>query len=190
VLPLYLAQIAYSNYNMEQSPIKIMLDDFGKKVVEAAQRNLGATRTVNGKKRRSVASGTLKESLTFENKTRYNKPILQFKAKGDASKYAKYVHDGRKPNSKPPPVEPILKWMKIKPIRLRKEGGGFAKVTEAGLRGAAFAIAKSIGKKGIPAVPYFSEAIDSELEKAGPSFILALKKEIEFRLVFNPNKKK
>lgn len=164
--------------------IRELLDRFGADVVAAAQRNLGATRTVRGKKRRSVATGTLKDNLTFKNRTRYNNPILEFTAKGRAKDYAGFVHDGRKPGSRPPPVEPILKWMRVKPIRLRSREGGFVKATEQGMRSAAFAIARSIGRRGIEPNPYFSDAITSELEKYGPDFLAALKKEIENRLVF------
>lgn len=52
-----------------------------------------------------------------------------------AEDYFVYVDDGRKPNSTPPPVAPIKEWCKQKGIE----------------EGAAYAIAKSIGKNGIPA---------------------------------------
>lgn len=167
----------------DKGALEAMLDVFGKNVVEAAQRNLGADRQVGGRKRRAVASGKLKDSLTFKRLVRYGNPMVTFTTKtAETKKYADVVEYGRRPNRKPPPVEAILDWMRIKPVRLRKPGGGFIKVTEAGKRSAAYAIARSIGKRGIPGVFYFNDAVQSELEKAGPQFILALQKEIELRL--------
>ena len=52
-----------------------------------------------------------------------------------AEDYFVYVDEGRKKNSTPPPVAPIKEWCKSKGIE----------------EGAAYAIAKAIGKNGIPA---------------------------------------
>jgi len=166
--------------------ISNLLDRFGTEAVERAMRNLGATRTVNGRKVRRVASGKLKNDLTFKIKSRYNKPTVIFTTKSDVTgRYADVIEYGRKPNSKQPPVEPIIQWMKIKGIRLRNAQGSFVKGSEADIRRAAFNIARKIGKRGITGIRYFNEAVSDTLEEFNEEFIAVMNKEIELRLQLN-----
>lgn len=176
---------------MAQAEVKKLMDELGAAVVIRAQRNLGASRKVNGKNRRSVASGNLKESLTFKNQTRYGNPILLFTAEGTAKEYAQYVHDGRRPGAKPPPISPIEQWIKIKGIRPRDpKTKKFLPMTYKNRKGdtvsrtlgMAIAMSKSIGIKGIPANPYFSDALETELELRGPEFLEAMTKDLDARL--------
>jgi len=167
---------------MPSDAIIILTESIAQDVVEAAQRELGATRVVKGKRRRSVASGTLKNSLTYSATARYNNPVIQFGASGKAADYIRYVNDGRRKGAKMPPIAPILQWMRIKPIRLRKAGGGFIKKTPEAERAAAWSIARAISKKGIEPFPFFANAIESVLDKRGKEYEEAIKKEIEFRL--------
>ena len=170
----------------EPTEIEKMLNDFGTDVVERAMRNLGATRTVNGRKRRAVASGRLKDSLTYKLRIRYNKPTIDFTTNStETQQYADIVEFGRKPGSKQPPVEPIIRWMKTKPVKLRAKGGGFVKQTEEGLRRAAWAISASIGRRGIPPLRYYRDAIEDALDQRGQDFLDALQKELETRLLLN-----
>jgi len=68
--------------------------------------------------------------------------------------------------TKQPPLDPILRWMKVKPIRLRDpETGSFIKQTESGLRSAAFLIARAIKKKGIASLKYYEIAYKDTLPK-------------------------
>lgn len=173
------------------SALNPVVEEFAIAVVDRAKRNLGATRTVGGKQRRSVNTGTLRDSLTYVNKSRYGGNTVQFTAEGKAKIYASFVHDGRKPGATPPPVTPILEWVKKKPIRIRdKVTNKFKKMGEKHPKydgtvdqvGLAFAIAKSIGKKGIAAFPYFADAVKEELEIRGPLFLDALERELELRL--------
>lgn len=137
---------------------------FAAKVVERAQRNLGTSRTVQGKKRRAVATGTLKKNLTYIVKEEAGQVTLTFTAKGAAEKYAKYVEFGRRPNRKAPPMEDIKQWMKKKPIRVRRNGR-IVKQTNEVVEQAAWAIAKKIGRDGIPALNYYEEAIQDTVEE-------------------------
>ena len=169
--------------------LKETVDSIGRDVVEAAQRNLGATRKINGKTRRRVASGKLKNGLDFKNLTRYNKPVLQFGVDDEKLKeYADVIEFGRRPNKKGPPVAPIIEWMNIKGIRPRSKDGGFVKLpasaeARANLqRSIAWSISRSIGKKGIVGIKYYTEALESVLEKRGPELLDAYAKEIETRL--------
>jgi hypothetical protein len=158
-----------------------ILDNFAVAVVERAQRNLGATRTVNGKKRRAVSSGNLKNSLSFVRSETNNFQFVNFTATGTARQYANMVEYGRRKGATPPPIDPIMKWIKTKPVRLQKKGGGFVKMTPQAIRSAAFAISKSIGKNGIPAVMYYNNAVQEELADRGPQFLEALQKELTTR---------
>lgn len=166
----------------QSDEILLTLNSIGQDIVEAAQRELGATRTVNGKKRRSVATGRLKDSLSFRATARYNNPVLEFSATGEAANYLRFVVEGRKKGARMPPIEPILKWMSIKRIRVRKPGGGFDKETPEKRRALAWNIARSISVKGIPANPFYSTAIENVLERRGKEFLDTLNKEIELRL--------
>ena len=151
-------------------------------VIEAAQRELGGYRTVNGKKRRSVATGNLKNSLNYSFTKRYNNPVLSFSASGKAGEYLRYVTEGRRKGAKMPPLEPIMEWMRIKPIRLKSKSGAFIKNTPEAFKAAAFNIARSISKKGIEPFSFYGNAIQSVLDKRGKEYEEASKKEIEFRL--------
>ena len=152
-------------------------------VIPRAQRNIGATQSVREtnasgtrtRQRRRVASGTLKESLTFFIKKGAGQTKLTFTAKGKAKQYADVIEQGRRPNRTPPPTEEIYQWMKGKalnnkgetikgrPIRLRGKTGGFVKQTDEGIRSAAFLIARKIGRYGITGIHYMQEAVDDSL---------------------------
>lgn len=166
--------------------INKLLDQFGSEVVERAARNLGAYRTIDGKRRRRVASGRLKSDLTFKIKSRYNNPIISFTTKSrETGQYADVIEYGRKPNSTPPPIAPILKWIEIKGIRPRNEKGGFVKNTESARLSMARAISKSIGRKGIKGIMYYNDAVRDTLDDYGKEFLLALQRDIEIQLQLN-----
>ena len=168
---------------MAEDYLKYALESIAEDVIETAQRELGATRMVRGKKRRSVATGTLKRSLSYNYTIRRNNPVVDFSATGKAAEYLRFVLEGRRNGAKMPPIEPILAWMKVKPIRLRKpNGGGFEKVTPAKLRSAAWTIARSIATRGIEPFPFYANAIESVLDRRGAEIEEAFEKEIEFRL--------
>ena len=104
----------------DQDYILEVLDSIGNDIVEAAQRELGATRTVRGKRRRSVSTGNLKDNLSFKLTRRYGKAVFDFGASGTAANYIRYVIEGRRKGAKMPPISAVEKWMKEKPIRLRR----------------------------------------------------------------------
>ncbi len=155
-----------------------LIDKFGADVVERAMRNLGATRNVNGKKRRAVASGKLKSSLSYSVSIKRGVGSISFGADPSLGIYPQVVETGRGANKKPPPVKSILEWMKIKPIRIRNKQGGFVTATESQKRGVAFTITRSIGKKGIPGLYYYRDAIVDALNENGAEFIKAVADEI------------
>jgi hypothetical protein len=185
---------------MESKHIQDAAKAFGQMVVERAQRNLGATRIVNGKRRRAVSTGTLKNDLTYKPRHRNNKTTIDFTTKSESTRqYADVVEYGRRKGAKVPKIKPIMDWIKRKPIKLKDKNGKFismqpyinsrGKTTDPVL-GAAIAIAKSISKNGTPAVKYFNEAIQTTLDDDdGKLFLDSMEKEIELRLLLNSRKK-
>jgi len=166
--------------------LKPILADWAAEVIVTAQRNLGATVSVKEtnasgtriKKRRRVASGTLKRSLSFFVRKGSGNTSVKFIAKGAAARYADVINQGRRPNSKPPPVYAILQWMKTKPIRIQKKGGGFIKTSEKEKEQYAFLIARKIGKYGIAGTHYFTEAVDQHLPELELSLQYFIEKSI------------
>ena len=110
---------------MRNVSLKEAIERLGAEIVEIATGLIKNEPKVNtGRLRDSLSRRVLDTAMG----TRYTLQIF-------AEDYFVYVDKGRKPNSTPPPVEPIKEWCKQKGIN----------------ENVAYAIAKSIGKKGIPA---------------------------------------
>lgn len=105
--------------------LKEAIELFGKEIVEIAGELIRNEPKVNtGLLMKSLESRAIETAFG----TSYTLLIL-------AEDYFVFVNDGRKPNSKPPPIAPIKEWCEQKGIDVNL----------------AYPIAKSIGKKGIPA---------------------------------------
>ena len=156
-----------------------VLNEMGVAVTDAARRNLG-TRTIGkNKSYGATKSRKLAKSLTFSvsgNDLTFGSPLP----------YAKFIHWGvsgtkkkRKDTpyaytTKQPPIDAILKWMKVKPLRLRDKDGKFVKQTQSKLRSAAFMIARGIKRNGIAGLQYFTEAWETQYPKWQQKIIDAL----------------
>jgi hypothetical protein len=171
------------------------LNEWSQAAIEQAARNIGAFRTVNGKRRRISSSGQLKSSLGFTIAESADGDIL---IKFTSSMfYAAFVQQGVngtevpqgspfsfKEGTKMIPVGDaseswgIRKWMKDKPIRLRDPNTGefvpAMKEIERGKRKgqmmdmkqkAAFGIARSIKRRGIVPMPFMTEGINDLIDK-------------------------
>lgn len=166
------------------------LINWGNDVVEAAQRNIGAFRTVNGKKRRIDNTGTLRKSLGY---------LAKFDANGNATilfrsmvEYGVYLEYGvkgtesgkehdtgfsfKKGTKMVPPGDEsekwgIRAWMKSRPLRIRNAKGEFVKATEARKQSLAFAIAVNIKKHGIAPSRFMRDAIESKLDDLPNEYI-------------------
>lgn len=173
-----------------------LLEELADEVIEVAQKNLGAYRSVkgaNGKtyKRRAVASGNLKNNLGYSIKKIGNTSNIVFSAGGKAKNYYLAVNNGRNGTDRKfndsgktpsmPPSSDIESWMRIKPIRLRG-AKGFIKQTPKGMARAAFAIAKSIKKRGIDPFPYYTDAINEVLEKRIPQWTEEITKQLDLKI--------
>jgi len=172
---------------MATNPITQLMNEFGQEVVERAMLNLGVYRTVNGKKRRAVASDNLRKSLTYRYDNKYKR--IDFFAKGTASEYSVFVEEGRK-KGKRPPTDKILEWMKIKRIQPRNENGSFKKFAtpkakENAMEGIAFNISRAIGARGIKPLFYFRDAVNETMVDFNERFMQALKGEITIAIEEN-----
>lgn len=168
--------------------LRAILDEIGAKVIERAKSNLKIQRTVRGKKARRYASGALYNGLTF-NYIKRGKNIVQWYGvpNGPLEAYADVIEEGRTPGSTPPPIAPIIEWIKRKKItprnykskdKMRKSQ--FIKKTDASIYNAAKQIAKSIGKKGIEGIHYTREAFDDTIPEFMQTMGDAWVKDVEF----------
>jgi hypothetical protein len=198
---------------MANSPLNDLINKFGADVVEKAMQNLGAYRTVKGKKRRAVASDTLRKSLGFYYNSK--KGLLEFFAKGKASNYADFVEQGvngirgnvgspysfksggsggQKVNGMGVMQTAIYEWMSIKGIKPRNANGSFAtfktpEAKENAKKAMAFNIMRSIRRHGIQPLFYWRDAINELVDLYEPQFAEALGKEIKIVIEDNLQKK-
>ena len=116
----------------------------------------------DAKPRTPVNMGLLRKSIVWEVIDKAGSGGIsypQYVRIGTSMQYARPVHDGRAPGSKMPPVAAIAQWVVEKKI-LNVGGKGKRKaVGSKAVRAAAFAIARSIAKKGIPAKPFLKDAL-------------------------------
>jgi hypothetical protein len=173
---------------MNLTDFEKVLGRFAEDVNNAAKRELGS-RKIGKNRSYGVASRSLQKSLTYSLKG----GRVSF---GSPLPYAAFIHwgiNGTRKNrnapysfrSKQPPMEPILQWMKAKPVRLRDASGKFVKQTESRLRSAAFLIARSIKRKGIEELRYYTVALESIVpqyrEELGQALAQDLLRSLEFK---------
>lgn len=146
------------------------LRKYAEELNNAAKRTLG-TRTIGKNKTYGKASGKLQKSLTYSIKG----GVAMFGSPEPSSRFIYWGVNGTEKNrrspmsyrTKQPPIDPILKWMRMKPLRLRdKETGAFIKQTPSKLKSAAFLIARSIKKNGIAGLRYYEKAFEYTYPKA------------------------
>jgi hypothetical protein len=179
--------------NMPKPNYFKVIDEMAKVVIDLMKEDYSRWKQVGNRKRRAVASGTLRNSLAYRLKIKGAAVDITVYAKGDAQNYYEAVEFGRGKNKKAPPVNSILAWMQAKPVVLRDARGKFTKSTQEQKKAVAFLIAKSIGIKGIPARNSFNEAVslvideftDKLSEAYGKDFTISLEK--RFRTDDNDN---
>lgn len=156
---------------MKETDFQKVLAEFAEDVNNAAKRTLGS-RKIGKNRSYGVASRSLQKSLTYQLKG----DRVSF---GSPLPYATFIHwgvNGTRKNRNAPfsykyenpsrkHVDSIVQWMKDKPVRLQAVGGGFIKkVGPRGgdrVRSAAYLIARSIKRKGIAGLRYYSVALES-----------------------------
>lgn len=164
-----------------------VVNDMAKRFVELMQSDYRMKRKVGRNYTNAVASGTLEKSLAYRLKIKGKAIDISIYAKGKASQYFLARENGRKPG-KQPPVDAILDWMRLKPIKLRdKESGKFKKPTEVLKRQVAFLIARKIGRDGIKGWKAFDYAFENiwdeyeakVVEAYGKDFTAVLENELK-----------
>jgi len=154
-----------------------VVNDMAKRFVELMQSDYRMKRKVGRNFTNAVASGTLEKSLKYRLQIKGQSINISIYAKGKASNYFLARENGRKPG-KQPPVDAILEWMRIKPIKLRdKESGKFQKPTEALKRQVAFLIARKIGKQGIKGWHAFDYAMENIWDEYEAQVVAAYQKD-------------
>jgi len=154
-----------------------VVNDMAKRFVELMQSDYRMKRKVGKNFTNAVASGTLEKSLAYRLKIKGSSINVSVYAKGKASQYFLARENGRKPG-KQPPVDAILEWMRIKPIKLRdKESGKFKKPTEALKRQVAFLIARKIGRDGIKGWKAFDYAMENIWDEYESKVVAAYQKD-------------
>lgn len=123
---------------MKGENTKKALDKFGKYLVKESRKNLT-------RKKKNVTN-SLYESLDFDVKAMPNSFEFDFLM----NEYGEWVDKGRKAG-KNPPFSAIRKWVEDRRIQFRSNKGKFQTYDQT-----AWAIVKSIGKKGIPASNFYS----------------------------------
>jgi len=156
-----------------------VVNDMAKRFVELMQSDYRMKRKVGRNFTNAVASGTLEKSLKYRLQIKGQNINVSVYAKGKASQYFLARENGRKPG-KQPPVDAILEWMRIKPIKLRdKESGKFKKPTEALKRQVAFLIARKIGRDGIKGWKAFDYAYENIWDEYEAKVVAAYAKDFE-----------
>tara|TARA_R100001244_G_C5165561_1_gene131401 strand:+ start:829 stop:1410 length:582 start_codon:yes stop_codon:yes gene_type:complete len=172
---------------------KIEIDKFGARVLKLAIINLGATRTIDGKKRVTNQSGNLAKSLDYHVKQKRGKGgmfergfDLEFTSSKD---YASFIEQGvkgsesTKPSaSKSPfkyksknlPKGVLADWIKNKPIRLRDKDGKFQTKTESRMKSLEFMLGRAIATKGISARHYLKDAVEKAIASDGGNVGVAM----------------
>lgn len=148
---------------------EIALNKFGKYLVTEARKNLTRKNKNNTKK--------LYDSLRYEVNVMPNSMNFDF----IMEEYGEWVDKGRK-KGKNPPQSAILKWVEQRRIQFRDNRGRFKTYDST-----AWAITKSIGKRGIPATEFYSRPFKLGYERLPDEVIQAYALDVAEFLEFTIN---
>ena len=146
------------------------LDKFGKYLVKESRKNLT-------RKKKNVTN-SLYESLDYDIKAMPNSFEFDFLM----NEYGEWVDKGRKAG-KNPPFSPLRKWGEDRRIQFRSNKGKFQSYDQT-----AWAIVKSIGKKGIPASNFYSRPFNLGYAKLPNEIVEAYALDVEDFLEFTIDK--
>ena len=173
---------------------KQQTNKLGAKIVKLAMINLGASQTIDGKKRVTDSTGALRKSLAYrvkQNRTASGQFSDGFKLELTSSvDYASFVEQGVKGSestktsakkspfkfkSRNLPKGVMASWINNKPIRLRDQGTGkFSKNTATAKKQLAFLLGRAVATKGISAVKYYADAVEQAIPKEGGEVAVAM----------------
>ena len=126
------------------------------KAIETYCKRIVKRAKANLRRKNKLASGVLYDSITYRINKRSSAFQFEYAAHGE------FVEKGRRRGAKMPPIEPIAKWIKSRGLDLN-----------------AFAVAKSIQKKGIKKYPFISNEIDKSQEELYDLLLQAYQKDID-----------
>jgi len=155
---------------MKGENTKKALDKFGKYLVKESRKNLT-------RKKKNVTN-SLYESLDYDVKAMPNSFEFDFLM----NEYGEWVDKGRKAG-KNPPFSPLRKWVEDRRIQFRSNKGKFQSYDQT-----AWAIVKSIGKKGIPASNFYSRPFNLGYAKLPNEIVEAYALDVEDFLEFTIDK--
>jgi len=155
---------------MKGENTKKALDKFGKYLVKESRKNLT-------RKKKNVTN-SLYESLDYDIKAMPNSFEFDFLM----NEYGEWVDKGRKAG-KNPPFSPLRKWVEDRRIQFRSNKGKFQSYDQT-----AWAIVKSIGKKGIPASNFYSRPFNLGYAKLPNEIVEAYALDVEDFLEFTIDK--
>ena len=155
---------------MKGENTKRVLDKFGKYLVKESRKNLT-------RKKKNVTN-SLYESLDYDVKAMPNSFEFDFLM----NEYGEWVDKGRKAG-KNPPFTPLRKWVQDRRIQFRSNKGKFQTYDQT-----AWAIVKSIGKKGIPASNFYSRPFKLGYAKLPNEIVEAYALDVEDFLEFTIDK--
>lgn len=157
-----------------------VLNAWGADIVKFAKINIGdknrrkkSTLTGRYRKGKIDSTGTLRNSLEHILKVSDNS--FGFEITG--ADYADVVDGGRK-KGKGIPITPLLKWVKAKPIRLRKDGQ-FIKMTPQKKRDFARFVSWKAKKYGINPTNFLKDAVEDASNKHKDNLLDSLFKDTE-----------
>ena len=136
---------------MDKLPAEVQRECF--KAMQTASLDIIADAKTNLRVNGSVVTGNLRASGKVQKVDDKTLDVGFFSSDVENKGYARYVEYGRKPGKMPPPD--ILEAWAYKKFRLSHKDA----------RSAAWALARSIAKKGTKARPYFEPAVESGWRK-------------------------
>lgn len=125
---------------MDNDNLKKALDEIGADIVKGIVQEL-----IKAGKR---DTGNLINSIDYSVLETVDGVLLKI----NAPEYLKYIDEGRRPNSKQPPISAIIPWVRRKGIVVQGAKNE---------RQSAFVIAKAIGKNGIRPLNFLQPTIES-----------------------------
>lgn len=158
-----------ADFTVTLSPALESLPDRLKKTLAKAHEQAGRE-TVNELRAQTIQSGAI-ASFSFLRsieKVYERQGAVEAWRAGSALPYAPFVNYGRKPGKRPP-VEAILKWVALKPV----------KTGDKDARSVAFAIAAAIGKRGVKPKLFFEKTLSLMTPRVEEIFTDALRDEVQ-----------
>ncbi len=170
------------------------MNKFGARVVKLAKINLGASQTIEGKKRVTNNTGALSNSLGYRLKQKRTStgqfssgfdieftssldyaPFIEYGVRGSEASPIGTRNSPFKFKAKNLPKGVVSGWMQSKPIRLKDVATGkFIKDTPQARRQAEFLIGRKIATTGIAPRNYYSDAIEQAVQTNGGDVAVAM----------------